>query len=119
VVDMDLEKYFDTVNQSKLIQILSETIKDGRVISLIHRYLRAGIMVEGLFEESSEGVPQGGPLSPLLGNVMLNEWNCELDRRGHRFVRYADDGKSTLFRTFLKRHQLKIALGTGSTILTG
>jgi len=91
VVDMDLEKYFDTVNQSKLIQILSETIKDGRVISLIHRYLRAGIMVEGLFEESSEGVPQGGPLSPLLGNVMLNECDRELDRRGHRFVRYADD----------------------------
>ena len=105
-----------------LIQILSETIKDGRVNSLIHRYLRAGIMVEGLFEESSEGVPQGGPLSPLLGNVMLNECDRELDRRGHRFVRYADDmliGKSTLFRTFLKRHQLKIALGTGSTILTG
>ena len=71
VVDMDLEKYFDTVNQSKLIQILSETIKDGHVISLIHRFLRAGIMVGGLFEESPEGVPQGGPLSPLLGNVML------------------------------------------------
>jgi group II intron reverse transcriptase/maturase len=90
-VDMDLEKYFDTVNQSKLIQILSETIKDGRVISLIHRFLRAGIMVGGVFEESSEGVPQGGPLSPLLGNVMLNECDKELERRGHRFVRYADD----------------------------
>ena len=60
VVDMDLEKYFDTVNQSKLIQILSETIKDGRVISLIHKFLRAGVMVDGLFEESLEGVPQGG-----------------------------------------------------------
>lgn len=91
VVDMDLEKYFDTVNQSKLIQILSETIKEGRVISLIHKFLRAGIMVEGLFEESPEGVPQGGPLSPLLGNVMLNECDRELERRGHRFVRYADD----------------------------
>jgi RNA-directed DNA polymerase len=79
VVDMDLEKYFDTVNQSKLTQILSETIKDGRVISLIHRFLRAGIMVKGLFEESSEGVPQGGPLSPLLGNVMLNECDRNLN----------------------------------------
>ena len=88
---MDLEKYFDTVNQSKLIQILSETIKDGRVISLIHRFLRAGVMVEGLFEESSEGVPQGGPLSSLLGNIMLNECDHELEKRGHRFVRYADD----------------------------
>ena len=91
VVDMDLEKYFDTVNQSKLIQILSETIKDGRVISLIHKFLRAGVMVNGLFEDSPEGVPQGGPLSPLLGNIMLNECDHELDRRGHRFVRYADD----------------------------
>lgn len=91
VVDMDLEKYFDTVNQSKLVQILSETIKDGRVISLIHRFLRAGVMVGGVFEDSPDGVPQGGPLSPLLGNVMLNECDHELTRRGHRFVRYADD----------------------------
>jgi RNA-directed DNA polymerase len=80
VVDMDLEKYFDTVNQSKLIQLLSETIKDGRVISLIHKFLRAGIMVGGMFEESLEGVPQGGPLSPLLGNIMLNECYHELER---------------------------------------
>lgn len=91
VVDMDLEKYFDTVNQSRLIQIMSETIKDGRVISLIHKFLQAGVMVGGMFEGSPEGVPQGGPLSPLLGNVMLNECDWELERRGHRFVRYADD----------------------------
>ena len=91
VVDMDLEKYFDTVNQSKLIQILSETIKDGRVISLIHKFLNAGVMVKGAFERSPEGVPQGGPLSPLLGNIMLNECDKELEKRGHRFVRYADD----------------------------
>jgi group II intron reverse transcriptase/maturase len=91
VVDLDLEKYFDTVNQSKLIQLLSETIKDGRIISLIHKFLRAGIMDGGMFEESPEGVPQGGPLSPLLGNIMLNECDHELERRGHRFVRYADD----------------------------
>ena len=91
VVDMDLEKYFDTVNQSKLIQILSETIKDGRVISLIHKFLSAGVLVGGMFEDSREGVPQGGPLSPLLGNIMLNECDHELKNRGHRFVRYADD----------------------------
>ncbi len=91
VVDMDLEKYFDMVNQSKLIQILSGTIGDGRVISLIHKFLRAGVMVGGMFEESSEGVPQGGPLSPLLGNIMLNECDHELEKRGHCFVRYADD----------------------------
>jgi RNA-directed DNA polymerase len=91
VVDMDLEKYFDTVNQSKLIQLLSETIKDGRVISLIHKFLNAGVMVGRLFEDSLEGVPQGGPLSPLLGNIMLNECDHELEKRGHRFVRYADD----------------------------
>jgi len=91
VVDMDLERYFDTVNQSKLIQLLSETIKDGRVISLIHKFLRAGVMMGGLFEDSPQGVPQGGPLSPLCGNIMLNECDQELERRGHRFVRYADD----------------------------
>ena len=91
VVDMDLEKYFDTVNQSKLIQVLSETIKDGRVISLIHKILRSGVLASGLFEASEEGVPQGSPLSPLLGNIMLNECDKELERRGHRFVRYADD----------------------------
>lgn len=91
MVDMDLEKYFDTVNQSKLIQLLSETIKDGRVISLIHKFLRAGVMVGGVFEDSPDGVPQGGPLSPLLGNIMLNECDHELEKRGHRFVRYADD----------------------------
>ena len=91
VVDMDLEKFFDTVCHSKLIEVLSRTIKDGRVISLIHKYLNAGVEVNGMFERSELGVPQGGPLSPLLGNVMLNELDRELERRGHRFVRYADD----------------------------
>jgi group II intron reverse transcriptase/maturase len=91
VVDMDLEKFFDTVCQSKLIEILSRTIKDGRVISLIHKYLNAGVVQKGLFEKTEVGVPQGGPLSPLLSNIMLNELDRELERRGHRFVRYADD----------------------------
>ncbi len=91
VVDMDLEKFFDTVCQSKLIEVLSGTIKDGRVISLIHKYLNAGVMVKGMFERTEIGMPQGGPLSPLLSNIMLNELDKELERRGHRFVRYADD----------------------------
>lgn len=91
VVDMDLEKYFDTVNQSKLIEVLSRTIKDGRVMSLIHKYLRAGVIVKHSFEETEIGVPQGGPLSPILSNIMLNELDKELERRGHKFVRYADD----------------------------
>ncbi|MCI9151927.1 MAG: group II intron reverse transcriptase/maturase [Lachnospiraceae bacterium] len=91
VVDMDLEKFFDTVCQSKLIEVLSRTIKDGRVISLIHKYLNAGVISGGIFEKTEKGMPQGGPLSPLLGNVMLNELDKELERRGHRFVRYADD----------------------------
>ena len=91
VVDMDLEKFFDTVCQSKLIEVLSKTIKDGRVISLIHKYLNAGVIANGMFERTEVGMPQGGPLSPLLSNVMLNELDKELERRGHRFVRYADD----------------------------
>ena len=91
VIDMDLEKFFDTVSQSKLIEVLSRTIKDGRVISLIHKYLNAGVIADGIFERTEVGMPQGGPLSPLLSNVMLNELDKELERRGHRFLRYADD----------------------------
>ena len=91
VVGMDLEKFFDTVNHCKLIEVLSRTIKDGRVVSLIHKYLNAGVLQNGFFEKTEEGVPQGGPLSPLCGNVMLNELDKELENRGHRFVRYADD----------------------------
>ena len=91
VVSMDLEAYFDTVSHSKLIEVLGKTVKDGRVISLIHKFLNAGVMEDGGFKPTEEGVPQGGPLSPLLGNVMLNELDKELERRGHKFVRYADD----------------------------
>ena len=90
-VDLDLEKFFDTVSHSKLIQLLGETIKDGRVISLIHKYLNAGVMVGHKYEETTEGVPQGGPLSPILSNIMLTELDRELERRGLPFVRYADD----------------------------
>jgi len=90
-VDIDLERFFDTVSHSKLIEVLSRTIKDGRVISLIHKYLNAGVMTDGKYEATAEGVPQGGPLSPLLSNILLNELDKELERRGHKFVRYADD----------------------------
>jgi group II intron reverse transcriptase/maturase len=91
VVDMDLEKFFDTVSQSKMIEILSKIIKDGRVISLIHKYLRAGAIVDKKFEETTEGLAQGGPLSPLCSNIILNELDKELEKRGINFVRYADD----------------------------
>ncbi|GHA25588.1 group II intron reverse transcriptase/maturase [Salinimicrobium marinum] len=90
-VDMDLQQFFDTVSHSKLVEVLSRTIKDGRVISLIHKFFRAGVVTGNKFEETKLGVPQGGPLSPLLGNIMLHELDKELQRRGHRFIRYADD----------------------------
>ena len=91
VVDLDLEKFFDTVNQSRLVQIISDTVKDNRVVSLIHKYLKAGVVVDHKFEKTDLGVPQGGPLSPLLSNIMLNKLDTELEQRGLRFVRYADD----------------------------
>ncbi|MDR2138698.1 MAG: group II intron reverse transcriptase/maturase [Tannerella sp.] len=91
VVDLDIEKFFDTVSHSRLMELLSRRVKDGRVISLIHKYLLAGVQIGERYESSSAGVPQGSPLSPLLSNIMLNELDKELERRGHRFVRYADD----------------------------
>ena len=90
VVDMDLEKFFDTVCQSKLIEVLSKTIEDRRVIPLIQKYLNAEVISRGGFEKTENGMPQGGALIPLLSNIMLNELDKELARRGHRFVRYAD-----------------------------
>lgn len=91
VVDIDLEKFFDKVNHDKLINIISRTINDGDVVSLIRKYLVSGVMVNGVVVTSDEGTPQGGPLSPLLSNIMLNELDKEILKRGHRFVRYADD----------------------------
>jgi group II intron reverse transcriptase/maturase len=91
VVDIDLEKYFDTVNRSKLVEILSRTIPDGRVISLIHKFLNAGLIIGARHETPEVGIGQGSPLSPLLGNIMLHELDKELIQRGHKFVRYADD----------------------------
>ena len=90
-VDIDLEQYFDTVNRSKLVEILSRRIQDGRVISLIHKFLNAGVQIGERLDKPNKGVPQGSPLSPLLGNIMLHELDKELTERGHKFVRYADD----------------------------
>lgn len=91
VVDVDLEKFFDRVNHDVLMGKLAKRIADARVMKLIRRYLEAGIMANGVVLERYEGTPQGGPLSPLLANVLLDEVDKELERRGHRFVRYADD----------------------------
>lgn len=91
VVDIDLERFFDTVNHDKLMRIVANTIDDGDVISLIRKYLVSGVMVKGKYEETPVGTPQGGNLSPLLSNIMLNELDKELERRELRFVRYADD----------------------------
>jgi RNA-directed DNA polymerase len=90
VVDVDLEKFFDRVNHDVLMGKLGGRIKDPRVLGLIRRYLEAGVMVHGVVIERHEGTPQGGPLSPLLANVLLDEVDRELEQRGHAFVRYAD-----------------------------
>ena len=91
VVDLDLEKFFDTVNQDLLISIIRRTINEDKVVSLIRKYLQAGVLVNGVFEKTEKGTPQGGNISPILSNIMLNELDKELESRGHRFVRYADD----------------------------
>jgi RNA-directed DNA polymerase len=91
VVDIDLEKFFDRVNHDKLMGEVAKRITDKRVLKLIRAYLSAGVMENGLVSAMEEGTPQGGPLSPLLSNIVLDELDQELERRGHRFVRYADD----------------------------
>jgi len=91
VVDIDLEKFFDKVNHDRLMSTLAKRIKDKRLLKLIRSYLKSGIMINGLVKPSEEGAPQGGPLSPLLSNIVLDELDKELEERGHKFVRYADD----------------------------
>jgi RNA-directed DNA polymerase len=91
VVDIDLEKFFDRVNHDILMGKLAAKIGDARVLTLIRRYLEAGMMADGLVQPRTEGTPQGGPLSPLLSNILLTELDRELERRGHAFCRYADD----------------------------
>jgi RNA-directed DNA polymerase len=91
VVDMDLEKFFDRVNHDILMSRIARRVKDKRVLKLIRSYLNAGVMVGGIETTREEGTPQGGPLSPLLSNILLDELDKELEKRGHRFCRYADD----------------------------
>ena len=91
IVDIDLEKFFDTVNHDKLMTIIGRTIKDGDVISIVRKYLVSGIMIDDEYEDSIVGTTQGGNLSPLLANIMLNELDKEMEKRGLNFVRYADD----------------------------
>jgi RNA-directed DNA polymerase len=91
VVDIDMAKFFDRVNHNCLLNLLSARIKDKRVLRLIHGYLKAGAMIDGIATVNREGTPQGGPLSPILSNILLDRLDKELERRGHRFVRYADD----------------------------
>jgi RNA-directed DNA polymerase len=90
-VDMDLSKFFDTVNHDVLMHRVARKIRDKRILRLIGKYLRAGVVIKGRLQKSREGVPQGGPLSPLLANILLDDLDKELEKRGHRFVRYADD----------------------------
>jgi RNA-directed DNA polymerase len=90
-VDFDLEKFFDRVNHDKLLGQVAKRVGDKRLLKLIRAFLNAGVMENGLVGPSVEGTPQGGPLSPLLSNLVLDELDQELERRGHRFVRYADD----------------------------
>lgn len=91
VVDIDLEKFFDKVNHDKLMGTLAKRIEDKRLLKLIRNYLKSGIMINGIVTTSEEGTSQGGPLSPLLSNIVLDELDKELEGRGHKFVRYADD----------------------------
>lgn len=121
VIEIDLEKFFDMVNHDRLMSILSRDIRDKRMLKLIGKYLKAGIMSDGKIEARSKGTPQGSPLSPVLSNIILDELDKELEKRGHKFVRYADDlsiyvrsmksadrVKESIFRFIESRLKLKI-----------
>jgi len=114
VVDMDLEKFFDRVNHDMLMSRLARRIADKQLLLLIRRYLQAGILQNGTLSERKEGTPQGGPLSPLLSNILLDDLDKELERRGHRFCRYADDcniyvkSKTLVTASLIKRNGYSI-----------
>ena len=91
IVDIDLEKFFDNVPHDRLLRMVSDVVKDGNVVSLVNKFLKAGVMIQGNYEDTVIGTPQGGPLSPLLSNIMLNKLDKELEARGLHFTRYADD----------------------------
>lgn len=91
IVDLDIEKFFDTVNQDILISIIRRTVNEDKVVSIIRKYLQAGVLVNGVYEKTEKGIPQGGNISPILSNIMLNELDKEVEKRGLQFVRYADD----------------------------
>ena len=91
IVDIDLEKFFDNVPHDRLLRMVSDVVKDGNVVSLVNKFLKAGVMIQGNYEDTIVGTPQGGPLSPLLSNIMLNKLDKELEARGLHFTRYADD----------------------------
>jgi RNA-directed DNA polymerase len=120
-VDMDLSKFFDRVNHDVLMHRVDRKIRDKRILRLIGKYLRAGVLVKGRLQQTREGVPQGGPLSPLLANILLDDLDKELEKRGHKFVRYADDFvilvrseraglrvKESITRFLLKKLKLKV-----------
>jgi RNA-directed DNA polymerase len=90
-VDIDLEKFFDRVNHDRLMSVLAKEIEDQGVLKVVRAFLNAGVMENGVVSVSEEGVPQGGPLSPLVSNIVLDELDKEMEARGHKFVRYADD----------------------------
>ena len=103
MVDLDLEKFFDRVSHDILMSRVARKIKDKRILLLVRKYLQAGIMIGGLETAREEGTSQGGPLSPLLSNILLDELDKELETRGHKFCRYADDcAPRTLMSLFIK-----------------
>lgn len=108
-MNADLSKCFDRVNHDVLMRLLAKHVKDPVLLRLIGKYLRAGVVIDGRVAATTAGVPQGGPFSPLLANVVLHELDCELERRGHAFARYADDCaprrcERRNFRRILERH---------------
>jgi len=132
VVDLDLEKFFDRVNHDRLLSRLSTRVNDKRVLKLIGRFLRSGVMIGGLCEPTEEGTPQGGPLSPMLSNIVLDELDKELERRGLHFVRYADDCviyvgskcagdrvKASISRFITRKLKLKVNEGKSSVTQPG